>query len=411
MNESRKRRAITAMKRLHKGADSLEDEIEESLNKNFKLMKQGKLKVDLSWTKPFDDEEAKSTMYEDPEDLGKALEGALDESIGKMNNKRKVNEMTEFVNKSSGMNDEEFFESLGNKESELEEELEEEEHFETFNEMTDRLVEEQINKSEQNTIEYEVNTMNGDELLSTALELCKADKISDADLMRIESKVSKGLPLTSEIKMIKAKLGRRDYDDDESGDYPPSTEEAETDEENESTNPKKKKKKKKPVKVEYESDMRSNILSEVNVLCKSNKITLNEAIQTEGCLNRGVELPSRVADLIGIEYEDDDDEFLKADNDFLTKADLTSRSISPRTPVSKIVSHARGGESLDETEDEFNNYFFGLTKEEALSRITNLHVSGKLSIFDVIKLEGRIRRGVMPPAGYKKFFEKGNWLM
>ncbi len=415
--EMRTVRTKEAIKRMDGVDESGEKEIEESLNRNFKLMKEGKLKIDPNWLKPFDND-AKSVMYEDSDDLGKAL----DEALGKINNKRKVNEVTEFVKKSSGLSDEEFFESLGSKESELDEEferveLEEEEHFETFGEMAKRLVEEQketMIKSNQNTIKYEVNTMNNEELLSTALELCKADKISDADLMRIENKINKRVSLTSEIKMIKAKLGRRDYDDDNNYEpeesNPDHKDEDEYGEEEEGTKSKKKKKKKEPEKVEYESDMRSNILSEVNVLCKSNKITLNEAIQTEGCLNKGVEIPSRVADLIGIEYEDEDEEFLKADNGYLTKADLVTRNISSRTPPSKIVSHATGGESLSD-EEEFNNYFFGLSKEEAIARITQLHVSGKITCDDVIRLEPYIRRGLKPPPEFKKFFEKGNWLM
>ncbi len=368
-------------------------------------MKQGKLKIDPAWTKPFDDE-VKSVMYEDSDDLEKTL----DEAIEGISNKRKVSELGKLVEKSSGLSDEEFFKAFNNKKSELDEEEFEEEEFEDFDGMVKRLIKEkeQTIKSEQNINKYEVNTMNSEELLNTALELCKADKISDADLMRIESKVSRGLSLTSEIKMIKAKLGRRDYDDD--GNYekesnPDHKDEDEYGEENESTNPKKKKKKKKkPAEVEYESDMRRSILNDVNVLCKSNKISLEEAIQTESRINAGLEIPERVAEVMGIEYEGEDE------YEPFEKADIVTKNISPHTPPSQIVSHATGGESLSDEED-FNSYFFGLTKEEAIARITDLHISGKIDVMDVIKLESRIRRGIEPPKEFKKFFEKGNWLV
>ncbi len=356
---------------------TLEKELELTFNKKWEMAISGKLQPRPEWLKPIPDYETGD--YETDDYDNDKLEKALDRALITIETKR--------VHRFK---------------------LNEKKYFESFDNMIDTIT---------NRNQIGVSNMNKENVLEIALELSKSGQISDSDLTKIESRLNKGIALESKwIKLIKGKLKKEDddyegseddeYEDEDEDDYSTEAEygeEFEEDDENEYENEEEekeriKKKKKKSNQVEYESDMKSQILSECTELCKSDKISLVELIRTEECVNKGLILPERVSNFLGIEYDDE-----------LSKADLVgyNPSFNQRQPT-KGKDIATPGEEFGD-ESEFNNYF-GLTQEEALDRLTDLHIDGKIDTLAVTKLEGRIRKNLPLPKAYEKFFKKGSWL-
>ena len=127
-------------------------------------------------------------------------------------------------------------------------------------------------------------------------------------------------------------------------------------------------------------------------------------IRTESRLNKGLEIPERVANLIGFEYEE---EFEKSGE--LGDDDYDSAAYHENDYKQSGRNLATGGEGIEDGSD-FNNYF-GLTKDEALDRMTQLHREGKIETAVIPKLESRIRRNLRLPKEYEILFKRGKWLM
>ena len=369
-----------------------EKELESLVDEKWNLVLLGKIRAEPGWLMPIPSSKLK--LSSDMSGNEDKLEKSLDRALTLMKKRKRIKN-------SKILNEGRFFKGFDN--------------------MVDRITANTLNKNKN---QIGVFTMNKESVNTIATELMKSGVISLDDTIKIERCMNKGIPLRNDwADLIKAKMKKEDdkdehgkvYEaDDEDYDYDDDDEynktEAEFGEEEESEEDEKKvnKRKSKVRKVEYESDMKSEMLLECTVLCKSNKISLSELILTESRLNKGLELPKRVANIMGIEYEDED-ELLKGDSAGRYPGDTVdyNQSSNYRQPTEERSIATPGEEFGDE--GDFNQYF-GLTQEEALDRNNNIFRDGKIDIPTMTKIEGRIRKNLPLPKGYEKFFKKGNWL-
>ena len=365
-----------------KESDVTQKMFEDSFNQALILLKHNALRVLPEWLKPIPSKRLKKS-YDDDDYGSELLEKAVNNAIIEMNMNSRM--------KSRRLNEDEYFED--------------------FNNMVDSIT------TKQKIHRGVTKAMNKSEILETALELMKSGDLTETEVSKIEGRLNRGAPLEARwIGLIKGKAKAEDDDYDENEDELEESIDEDEYDEDEILRKKKKKKRSPPANdeeaeygeeqertgksVDYDTETREIILGEVIELCKSDKITLEEAIQVENCVNKGIMLPERIERVLGVEYVDEDD---------LLKADTVSDSSSGhrRRKPSKVYDTARGGEDFED--DDFNTYF-GMSTEEALDRLTDLHFAGKISTMAVIKLESRIRKGAEIPKEFEKYFKKGKWL-